>query len=65
MWRESRGIPTAYNPSGATGLFQFMPRTWNFMNKKSGINGNIWNPQDQIKVASWAFANGYSSHWNL
>lgn len=25
---ESRGDPMAANPSGATGLFQFMPKTW-------------------------------------
>lgn len=28
VWRESRGNPAAYNPSGASGLFQVMPSTW-------------------------------------
>ncbi len=27
-WCESRLIPTARNPSGASGLVQFMPGTW-------------------------------------
>lgn len=44
---ESRFDPNASNPSGATGLFQFMPGTW-------GQFGNGGNPRDPVANADAA-----------
>lgn len=63
MMCESSGNPLAYNNSGASGLFQFMPSTWRYFSNLSGIYGDIWNTEDQIHLAAWAFANGLSYHW--
>lgn len=47
-----------------TGIFQFLPETWTRISGRSpyGI-GNILNHAQNIKVASWAFANGYAGEW--
>lgn len=63
MMCESSGNPLAYNKSGASGLFQFMPNTWNYFSRISGIYGDIWDAEDQIHLAAWAFSNGLSYHW--
>lgn len=46
------------------GIFQFLPETWQRIGSRSPYGaGNRMNPEDNIKVASWAFANGYSKEW--
>ncbi len=55
---ESGGNALAYNPSGASGLFQFMPSTY------SGNGGkNIWDGYEQIEIAAKMFANGQARQW--
>ncbi len=64
MYCESGGRSNAKNPSGASGLFQFMPRTFYANAKRIGLQGaNIWNPNHQILVATWMFANGQAWQW--
>lgn len=45
---ESRFDPNAYNPSGATGLFQFMPGTW----KQYGNGQNARDPVANADAAA-------------
>ena len=55
---ESGGDPSAYNPSGATGLFQIKP-FWT-----TAYPGDLWNPGDNIRVAYLIWANeGGWKHW--
>jgi len=64
MYCESGGRSNAYNPSGASGLFQFMPRTFSANAARIGLSeANIWNPWHQIDVATWMFANGQAWQW--
>jgi len=64
MYCESGGRSNAANPSGASGLFQFMPRTFSANASRIGLSGaNIWNPYHQIEVATWMFANGQAWQW--
>ena len=59
--RESSGSPTASNPSGAGGLFQFIPSTWASV-------GGVGRPQDapiqtQFRMAANAYASSGFSPW--
>ncbi|MFN2462582.1 MAG: transglycosylase SLT domain-containing protein [Candidatus Dormibacteria bacterium] len=55
---ESGLNPNAYNPSGASGLFQFKPATF------YGHGGhNIWDPADQADVAARMFSQGQAGQW--
>jgi soluble lytic murein transglycosylase-like protein len=67
MYCESGGRANAVNRggSGASGLFQFMPGTFNGYARRLGMTGaNIWNPRDQIIIATYMFANGGAHHWS-
>lgn len=58
---ESRMNPYARNPSGATGLFQFMPSTW-----RSTPYGrySITSAKYQALAAAWMLARaGRSREW--
>jgi soluble lytic murein transglycosylase-like protein len=57
---ESGLNPNSYNSgSGATGLFQFKPATFN------GHGGhNIWDAADQADVAAHMFSQGLASEWS-
>jgi hypothetical protein len=57
---ESHYNPLAVNSSsGATGLFQFMPRTWN-----ANFPGwNIWDPMTQARAALVFYNAGRQSAW--
>ena len=48
------------NPSG---LFQYLPETWNRLSNLSGIYGDIWDATSQAELTAWAFANGHSGEW--
>lgn len=47
----------------AIGVFQFHRPTWESFSRKLGERLDINSYQDQAKLASWAFANNYKSHW--
>lgn len=65
MGCESRGDPDAYNPSGASGLFQHMAQYWPDRAAKAGWAGaNIFDPEANIAVAAWLSGGGSDwSHW--
>jgi len=64
MYCESGGRTNAYNPSGASGVFQFMPRTFAANAKRAGIeNADIWNGEQQVRVAAYMFARNQAWQW--
>jgi uncharacterized protein YabE (DUF348 family) len=61
---ESRFNPGAYNASGASGLFQFMPGTWAANSARAGFAGaNVFDPVASANVAAWMFARGQAYQW--
>jgi hypothetical protein len=69
---ESRGNPLALNPvSGAAGLFQFIPNTWEWASENAGFAGvSPFEPEANIAAAAWLVersieaGDGAWSHWN-
>ncbi len=55
---ESGGDPNALNPaSGAAGLFQFIPGTWESASASAGWEGaDVFDPEANIAVAYWLYA---------
>lgn len=65
---ESSLNPNAYHPNdGGTpsvGILQFKHQTFAWFSDMSGLGlTDIWDPEQQIHLAAWAFANNLSSHW--
>lgn len=61
---ESGGNPEAVNPtSDATGLFQFLATTWEWVSKEAGVEGaDRKNPVANVKAAAWLVS--YSERTN-
>lgn len=57
---ESRWSVGAYNPSGASGLFQFMPGTW--ATTPYGRR-SIWSARWQAHAAAWMVLQGRTGEW--
>lgn len=66
LWHESRGDPGAVNPSsGASGLFQHLPRYWSERSAKAGVAGaDIFDPTANVIVAAWLQRVGGWKHWS-
>jgi uncharacterized protein YabE (DUF348 family) len=61
---ESRFNPGAYNASGASGLFQFLPSTWAANGVRAGYAGaSVFDPVASANVAAWMFARGQAGQW--
>ena len=61
---ESRYNPGAYNASGASGLFQFLPSTWAANSVRAGFAGaSPFDPVAAANVAAWMFAHGQAAQW--
>ncbi len=61
-YRESRYNWRATNSSsGAAGLYQFMPRTWNYTPYRAK---SPYHPRWAALAAMWMWKNGYKSHWS-
>lgn len=59
---ESTYNPHAVNPSGAEGLFQFMPST--FAKTPPGLaGGSIWDPVANSQAAAWMYSQGRQGEW--
>jgi peptidoglycan hydrolase CwlO-like protein len=65
-WRESRYIPTARNPSsGASGVFQFMPRLWPWFSSTAGWGGaDVFDPVANVAVAAYIAGHFGWSPWH-
>ena len=72
MQCESRGDPLAYNPvSGASGLFQFIPSTWEWAAPNAGFPGaSPFEPAANVGAAGWLVQRSIDqgknpwSHWS-
>jgi len=63
-WCESRYNPLAYNASGASGLFQFMPRTWAANSVRAGYGGaSAFDPVASANTAAFMFSMGQAGQW--
>lgn len=62
---ESGGNPSAYNSgSGASGLFQHLPKYWAERSSNAGWAGaNIFDPEANVAVAAWLARQSWR-HWN-
>jgi soluble lytic murein transglycosylase-like protein len=61
---ESGLNPSAFNPSGSTGLFQFMPGTFAHNAPLAGHPGaSIWDPVAQADTAAYMFSRGEAHQW--
>jgi len=64
LWRraqcESGGYRFARNPSGASGLFQFLPSTWA---TTPFASLSIWSPYAQALAAGWMQTHGRGGEW--
>jgi hypothetical protein len=65
-WCESRYNPGAYNASsGASGLFQFMPRTWAANSVRAGYGGaSVFDAVANANTAAYMFANSQAYQWS-
>lgn len=60
---ESGLNPNAYNPSGASGLFQFMPGTYWAFAARIGETRSYFNPWGAANVAAYMFHIGLAYEW--
>lgn len=59
-------VNTGYTAGGGhpSGIFQFIPSTWNNMSNKAGFGGaSVFDAYSNVNVAAWAFSNGMSGQW--
>lgn len=63
---ESTGDPNAQNlVSGASGLFQHLPKYWDERSTAAGWSGaSIWDPTANVAVAAWLWSRDGWRHWS-
>jgi len=64
LWRragcESHLNPYAQNPSGASGLYQFLPSTWR---STPYSRFSVWSPYANALAAGWMNTHGRGGEW--
>ena len=60
---ESGSNPGAYNPSGASGLFQFMPSTYYGYAGRIGEGRSLWDAYANANVAAYMISVGQAYQW--
>lgn len=63
---ESTLDPLAVGDAQEIGVFQWLPLTWEWLARKSGLGysiRDIADPAAQTRLTAWAFANGYAHLW--
>jgi soluble lytic murein transglycosylase-like protein len=58
---ESGGSATAQNPSGATGLFQFMPSTWAHL---PWAGQSVFDPVANAQAAAYYYQHSGPGPWS-
>ncbi len=53
VYTESRFRPDARSHRGAYGLMQLLPETAEFIQKKSGIEGDYRDPETNLRIGAW------------
>lgn len=53
IYTESRFRPDAESPQSAYGLMQMLPSTAEFVQERSGIEGNFRDPRTNIRLGVW------------
>lgn len=65
---ESQFNPKAENPSGADGLYQFIPGTWKYYGQKKWgaewLTKDVFDYGDNAELALWVLANYGTGDWN-
>lgn len=61
---ESGLNPGAYNRSGASGLFQFMPGTYYLYASQIGETRSYWDAYGASNVAAFMFSRGLAYQWS-
>lgn len=67
-WCETKlGLDTYNESSGASGVMQFMPRTWEWVASNTGYT-DIWNERQNVFNAAWLWSlprsqGGGPQHW--
>ena len=61
---ESGLNPGAHNPSGASGLFQFMPGTYFLYASQIGETRSYWDSYGSANVAGYMFSRGLAYQWS-
>lgn len=66
MWCESRGNPSAVNPtSRASGLFQHMPQWWAARSAAAGFAGRSpFDPEANVATAAWLYQRDGWGAWS-
>ena len=64
-WCESKFDPGAYNrSSGASGVFQFIPRTWAWASAAVGqAQASPFDPAANVEAAAWLMKTQGPRHW--
>jgi Transglycosylase SLT domain len=60
---ESGLNPHAYNASGPSGLFQFLPATYWAYARLAEETRSYWSASGSADVAAWMFAHGLANQW--
>ena len=61
---ESRGYPDRIGTAGERGPAQFLPATFDWMARLSGLPlTDIDDPVQNVELAAWGVGNGLSGHW--
>ena len=66
LWRKAKCetggtfSATSYNPSGASGLFQFLGSTWE---STPYARFSVWSPYANALAAGWMHAHGRGGEW--
>jgi hypothetical protein len=58
---ESGLNPQAYNTSGPSGLFQFLPTTYWAYARLAGETRSYWSASGSADVAAWMFTHGLAN----
>ena len=60
---ESGYNPYAVNPSGASGLFQFMPATWR-ATPQGSAGASVFDPKANAEAAAWLYNRSGPGQWS-